>query len=762
MADNRTIEYKLVVDATTGNKSIVDTQGNVVELEKAVKSMNDNSQKSFDASIAKIRDLSLAYDGVKNAIGQIASTFQAFITEAEVARKAGNQLDIVLKSVGAADMAKSIKAYADSLQEAGIMEGDAAVKAAAMGLQMGISTDKIKDATNGAIGLSSAYGIDVAQAMKLVAGGMQGNYDMLGRLNPAIRVAKDESEKAAIFQTMLADGFKLAESEGKTFTGAMQKLNDKIGDAKEVIGGFLTNILLPVVEVIGNHAPVAIGVVIGSLVAMVAPVYTLVTAVTALSGAVTAATGGLNLLIAAGVALGVSGVAYVATMDNSTTATEKNTEATKKNVDAKKELTQSEQSFIDDVKKIQNDLLTENEKSVKAEEDKLKKIQELRAEYGETFRGSGQKLAEIEELARLEQLQTEKLQAVKNEANQETKAEQEKLNADMLKAENELFQERMGIENDLTAQQQAEYEKRTTNAKQAAADKQAAEDEVLMNQINKEYEAAQFIKSIDDELNESKRTAYESRFVEIDEQNARSMEQLNQYFTANLISEKQFTESKVKLAEFEKVQKGKVAKDILKDGLSNLQAMKSLGSDAAKVAKAAAIGNTTISTIESAQNAYGGMVKFIPGPVGIALGIAAAVTAGIAGAARVAQITSTSTGFKTGGYTGNTPEDQPAGTVHGGEFVMTAETVKRIGLPTLTAVQAGSVTLPNFAGSQTSAGLGAIAGSLQAMNSNMVNGAGMKQSDVFITANTDLISFEIQRREASNEVDKTGWRFDNV
>jgi hypothetical protein len=57
-----------------------------------------------------------------------------------------------------------------------------------------------------------------------------------------------------------------------------------------------------------------------------------------------------------------------------------------------------------------------------------------------------------------------------------------------------------------------------------------------------------------------------------------------------------------------------------------------------KVGKAAAVAQTTISTYESAQASYTGMVKAIPGPIGVVLGIAAAGAAGTSGIANVKKI----------------------------------------------------------------------------------------------------------------------------
>lgn len=70
--------------------------------------------------------------------------------------------------------------------------------------------------------------------------------------------------------------------------------------------------------------------------------------------------------------------------------------------------------------------------------------------------------------------------------------------------------------------------------------------------------------------------------------------------------------------------------------------------------KALAVAATTIDTFKSAQSAYTGMVKAIPGPVGIAAGVAAAAVSVAAGLANVKKILAVKVPAK-GGTGGSTP-----------------------------------------------------------------------------------------------------------
>ena len=65
-------------------------------------------------------------------------------------------------------------------------------------------------------------------------------------------------------------------------------------------------------------------------------------------------------------------------------------------------------------------------------------------------------------------------------------------------------------------------------------------------------------------------------------------------------------------------------------------------------------------------------------------------------------------GFQTGGYTGNGGVSDIAGVVHGQEYVMDADTTRRIGVRNLDALRNGDVGLSNGASARSGGGKGGI------------------------------------------------------
>ena len=69
--------------------------------------------------------------------------------------------------------------------------------------------------------------------------------------------------------------------------------------------------------------------------------------------------------------------------------------------------------------------------------------------------------------------------------------------------------------------------------------------------------------------------------------------------------------------------------------------------------------------------------------------IAGAMAQGAQIASIISSVAAPTTGYKTGGYTGNYGTSEVAGVVHGQEYVLNAEATKRVGINTLNAINNG-------------------------------------------------------------------------
>lgn len=169
--------------------------------------------------------------------------------------------------------------------------------------------------------------------------------------------------------------------------------------------------------------------------------------------------------------------------------------------------------------------------------------------------------------------------------------------------------------------------------------------------------------------------------------------QIDEMRKKDLLKEKEAVELRGKVAQAEMATRLETTHKVL-DGVSAL--MQSGNQRLFNIGKAAAIANATVNMFEGISVA----LKTSPWYVGVALGIEAAAEFGsVISNLKKAQ----PAGFMMGGYTGDGPSDQIAGTVHGKEWVMNAQATSRIGRDNLSALQSGAATVSRNAQQTTQA-----------------------------------------------------------
>ena len=141
---------------------------------------------------------------------------------------------------------KQYQDFASKMQSMTTMEDDAVI--GFLQLAEAMKAPDAQKAVQDAIGISKAYGVDMDSALKAVVKAQEGQYTALGKLVPAIKNAKTESEKAAIAQEIYASSFKVAQAETETAAGKIEQMKNSLGNATEVIGGVIVDGLSPLID----------------------------------------------------------------------------------------------------------------------------------------------------------------------------------------------------------------------------------------------------------------------------------------------------------------------------------------------------------------------------------------------------------------------------------------------------------------------------------------------------------------------------------
>lgn len=135
------------------------------------------------------------------------------------------------------------KKYASELQAVTTYEDDAILVLMQKMHVMGVSADKLEEATKMAIGLAAATDMDTSATSKFIAMAMSGDASMLARYIPALRSTKDKTQQLALMTEFCSKGFELAQAEALTTRGAFIQMKNSVGDALEAfatpfLGGF--------------------------------------------------------------------------------------------------------------------------------------------------------------------------------------------------------------------------------------------------------------------------------------------------------------------------------------------------------------------------------------------------------------------------------------------------------------------------------------------------------------------------------------------
>lgn len=171
---------------------------------------------------------------IGGAIGFVKSSMKAFMEQDEASRS----LRASLRNIGEEYnlQSQALEKYAGDLQKVTRYGDETTVKAMSMGINMGISAGKIKDATKAAMGLAAAYGMDLNTSMQLVAKASQGNAGALSRYGITVDATKSRHEQ---FNQVLKKGianFELAKESAKTLAGQLGQAAGAYGDLQETIG----------------------------------------------------------------------------------------------------------------------------------------------------------------------------------------------------------------------------------------------------------------------------------------------------------------------------------------------------------------------------------------------------------------------------------------------------------------------------------------------------------------------------------------------
>jgi len=199
--------------------------------------------KGIGSGIAKIfKVLTVAALAATAAIVAFSvKTVKAFTVQedAEIA------LTAAIEAQGGAvdELLPKLKKQAIAIQDVTTFGDEAILGQQAFGLNLGITTDKLEEATVAAVGLAGKFKLDLATSMMLVGRASQGQTQMLTRYGIILDDTLDDQGKFNALLKIGAANFGLAEKAAKSTSGRFTQLRNKLGDMFEAFGSAIVETL---------------------------------------------------------------------------------------------------------------------------------------------------------------------------------------------------------------------------------------------------------------------------------------------------------------------------------------------------------------------------------------------------------------------------------------------------------------------------------------------------------------------------------------
>jgi hypothetical protein len=201
---------------------------------------------SVSANLAKyalvLQGVKMGYQALKNSLGDLVSV-------SRVQEKADKKLIQAMRQAGiyTKENYEGLKKYASELQKVTLYGDEETQSVQAMLIMMGLRDKALDKATELTQDLATAMETDLRSAARVMADAFEGNTGMLGRYIKGLDEADIKQRGAASIIEQLekaVGGQARAAAEGG---GVLEQFGNTWGDIKEILGGTLRDVLIPIV-----------------------------------------------------------------------------------------------------------------------------------------------------------------------------------------------------------------------------------------------------------------------------------------------------------------------------------------------------------------------------------------------------------------------------------------------------------------------------------------------------------------------------------
>jgi hypothetical protein len=260
VSDDTRIEVELVLDNKGVDKPLKDSEKKIGDSgKKAGEKFDKGFRAGMGPLVATVAAVGSALAGAF-AVGKV-------VDAANQQEDAINRLNTSLKLTGqySKETSQDLQNFASQLQANSTVGDEVILENMGLLQSLGrLSSEGLKPATQAALDMSAALGVDLSTATTMVAKAANGNISTFQRYGIEIQKGKDNAETFANTLDALSSRFGgAAASKVNTFSGSMTQLNNVFGDLLEEVGFLITRspALVAVFKFISEQITSAIGLV---------------------------------------------------------------------------------------------------------------------------------------------------------------------------------------------------------------------------------------------------------------------------------------------------------------------------------------------------------------------------------------------------------------------------------------------------------------------------------------------------------------------
>lgn len=232
---------------------VVDDQGSLVvknfkeTVGKAFGDLPKETGKANDALAMTWKQMAkgvIAGAGLSFGLQTIGKELRGTITEATAADKTNRQLESSLRANGesAQVLGGIYDEWASQMQAMTGYTGGEIKSLITLGNHLNVHREQMRGVVEGAIGLTTIYGGPMLGNLEAVAKAYQGQWAQAEKMIPQLKDITNESDKLALLQKKMAEGFTAATDAMKGQAGELINIKNQWNDTKEAAGRALLTI----------------------------------------------------------------------------------------------------------------------------------------------------------------------------------------------------------------------------------------------------------------------------------------------------------------------------------------------------------------------------------------------------------------------------------------------------------------------------------------------------------------------------------------